>query len=381
MFWKRKPTILVALALTAALAVAVTACGNSDSDDGDDGGSGGKITAAQTAAANKLVKQATAPITEFPGPKEKSPAAQGKFAVSIPCALAAAGCKRMDEGVKEAAKAIGWRELTIDPQSDTNKTVQAIEQAIRINADVIFLGSIDPKSYKEPVKEAIDAGIQVITLANSYPDPTTGGVSWDVTIQPELQAEMMGGWLTQKYKGDARLATFTDSENPILRGRNAGNQAYLESCPACYSIEVDQPFTIAAITNTFPTTVKGVLTSHPDVNVAWVAFDGAAAAAVPAIDQAGLSEKMKVVSFDGDAENVKWIAEGHVNEATIAVPLEWVGWAGVDEANRGFNGQDYVEENIPLRLIDESNAEQYTEDGFVGDYDYQSAFEGLWGVG
>jgi ribose transport system substrate-binding protein len=377
---KKMQVRIVGIGLTMLLlALAVAACGESSSDSTQ--GGEGKITAKQFEEADALVKEATAPISKFPGPTEPAPAAKGKFVVSIPCSLAAAGCKRMDEGVKAAAKAIGWKELTIDPQSDTNKTVQAIEQAIRIHADAIFLGSIDPKSYQAQVNDARKAGVVVITLANSYLDPTTGNVSYDVSIRPELQAKMMGGWLTQQYKGKANLAMFTDEENPILRGREKGSDEYLESCPACYSVEVKQPFTIASLETTLPTSVKGTLTSHPDVNVAWIAFDGAAAAGIPAMEQAGLAEKVKAVSFDGDAENVQWIAEGHINEATIAVPLEWVGWAGVDEANRAFDGKEFAEENIPLRLIDEENAAKYESAGFTGDYDYEGAFEGLWGVG
>ncbi|HEU0165989.1 MAG TPA: substrate-binding domain-containing protein, partial [Thermomicrobiales bacterium] len=180
--------------------------------------------------------------------------------------------------------------------------------------------------------------------------------------------------------GKANLATFSDQENPILRGRSTGNTQYLKSCPQCYNVVQDQPFTIATINSTFPTAVKGVLASHSDVNVAWVAFDGAAAAAVPAIQQAGLQKKVKVVSFDGDKQNMQWIADGTVNVATIAVPLEWVGWAGVDQANRAFTKLDFANENIPLRLVTKENASKYTKAGFTGDFDYQSAFKKLWGV-
>jgi ribose transport system substrate-binding protein len=370
-------------ATTGAATGGSTSAGTSAGSAGSStGGAVDGIPAAIAAQNEKLLTDALAPFTEFPGPKDGPAAAKDKFVVSIPCSLAAAGCVRMDNGVKAAAAAMGWKELTIDPAFDTNKTIQAIEQAIRVKADAIFLGSIAPTAFQVQVDEARKAGITVIGLANSYPDPTTGNASYDISIRPDVQSQMMGAWLTKAYGGKAVVAAFTNNENPILEVRTKSFQDYAAACPACLKIAVEQPFTTPQTSTTFPSTVQSVIAAHRDVNVAWIAYDGAAASAVPALRETGVTpDKLSVVSMDGDQQNVQWIHDGNYQSATIAVPLEWVGWAAVDEANRAFNKVDFVPPNIPLRLIDKDNADKYLEAGFTGDYDYQSAYKKLWGVG
>jgi ribose transport system substrate-binding protein len=90
--------------------------------------------------------------------------------------------------------------------------------------------------------------------------------------------------------------------------------------------------------------------------------------------------ELRGMSFDGNKENLAAIAQDKLQAADIGYPLEWAGWASMDQLNRHFNDEELVEDHgIAFKLLTKENL---PPDGaaFTGDLDYEAKYRELWGV-
>lgn len=357
------------------------------------GGGGGGATAASAngnatgrgrsypASFDRIVADAESSKGVWTGPTSSPPVKKGQFVFSIPCSEATAGCATTNRGVKEAAKVLGWRFMTIDPEGDPNKQNDAVEQAIRLHANVIVLHAIDPKIVSVPLARARKSGIVVICVTCGHEnDPITPtGIQHDVTYWPERQGRVMGALLAVASKGSAQIGMITDPEFPTVQRRYDGTLAALKQCSGC-KVDATLKFSQTEIGTSLGAKSQAFLRSHPDDGYVWLPFDAAAAPIISTAMQTG-SANAKFVSFNGDPQNVDFVRKGQ-ELATMGTALDWMGWAALDDANRLLNGKPALKDDgVPSRLIVRSNAARYANGGFQGDIDYASKFKELWTTG
>jgi ribose transport system substrate-binding protein len=332
--------------------------------------------------AEKKVEEFGAEVTTWPGPEASKPIVKGKSFVVIPCSMAAEGCARQAEGFVEGAKAVGWKTKMIDPQGDINKTNAAIEQAITLGVDGIFLVSVDPKTVSGTLAEARKAGIEVIDSGAGGPQskPSPTGLSHEVSLHGTLEGEMMGWFLIAHSGGKANIALINDSEFATVVERVEATKEILAKCPECdISQEMDIPVT--AVGSTLGARIKSLLQANPDVEYVYSPYDSASNDIVQAIVEEGKQESVHVTGFNGNEQNLEYIREGSAQIADVAEALNWAGWAGVDDFNRIFNGEEPPKDDgVPAKLFTEDNLPEPGQQ-FEGEYDYQSKYKELWGVG
>ena len=63
----------------------------------------------------------------------------------------------------------------------------------------------------------------------------------------------------------------------------------------------------------------------------------------------------------------------------MASPYKWIAYAGVDQFNRVFAGEQPVDQGVKDKLVIKSNAPGEGET-YLGDSDPAAAFTQLWGV-
>jgi ABC-type sugar transport system substrate-binding protein len=124
----------------------------------------------------------------------------------------------------------------------------------------------------------------------------------------------------------------------------------------------------------------GYLQSHPEVNYVVGPFDPAAAFMVNAIAQAGLGDRVKLLSQLGDEQNLDFIRNNRVQVADCAFDNTYLGYAVIDQSIRVLNGQPVIEpngENVPFQMLDATNLPPPGSDWHAS-YDYKSAYLKLW---
>ena len=113
-------------------------------------------------------------------------------------------------------------------------------------------------------------------------------------------------------------------------------------------------------------------------------YDAQAVYVVPAIKQANLSSKVKVVSSDNVKSTFDWVAKSDVQVFDVGPPDHWIGWAGMDNVVRGILGKPAIKnEHIPLRVFLPSNLKGVNtanEDSLYGAR-FRTKYKALWSIG
>lgn len=363
----------------AVVALAAAGCGSSSSDSASSSASASSF---DPGPFEKIVAQGAAP-TAFPSLPESPPVAKGKFVVNITCSLAAEGCAEADRGAKAAAKALGWRELTIDTAGDPTKIVTAFSQAANLHADGIMLNSLDPSQVHGPVAAARKRGVPVVCMGcgilKTNKNPPPDSVNHEVISPGVLQGQIEGASLVLASKGKARILVLSAPEFAAIRDREAGARKVFSMCAGC-TVAKTIKLTVADLATTLPAKVKAALQADPKIQYVWVGFDAGATVVNTAVQQLGRSD-VHTWSNDGLAQNLASMKEGGPQAGDVTQPLRWKAWAVMDNLNRIFNKQDPVEDDqVPAVLITKDNVDDWT-DGKTGDLDYEAEYKKLWGIG
>jgi ribose transport system substrate-binding protein len=329
-----------------------------------------------------IVDSSGAEPTAFPELPAGPPAATGKSIVHINCPMAAEGCKAVDDGVVAAAKALGWKELTIDTGGDPKKVISAFDQAINTKADGIIVNSLPPAQIDGPVAKARAAGIPVVCVGcgalKDNAAPTETGVNHDVTSLTEAQGSVAAAQAVLDTEGQAKVLILSLPDFVSVYEREQAAAAVFEQCQDC-EVAKTIKMTVADLATTLPTQIKSALQADPDINVIYVGFDAGAQVANVAIQQLGRDDVF-TYSGDGLRANVAEVAKGGIQKVDANQPLAWMAWAGVDNLNRIFGGQaPLVDDMVPVVLLTEANAAGWM-DGKVP-VDYEGGYKALWGIG
>jgi len=328
---------------------------------------------------------------EWNGATEGPIAPKGKLIYGIPCALAATGCARLIEGVKEAADYLGWTFKTGDPNGDPAKASALIQQATDAHADAIVLGAIEPKQIAGALANARKAGIIVVNTAGGRQYGTTNesyfsapgvpkdplGVQADVNFRGLDQGRALGAFMA--LNGDAKVVMFETPEYPTNVERANGVKEEIAKCSTC-KILARTTFTTQELLTNLGAKTQSYLRSNPSANWLFMNYDNGATAAIAEMKQPG-AKKVKVTSVNGDEANIKMVLDGE-QAATVGTPLKWEGWEGVNEVIRLMNGQRalMLDDLVPYKLITKENAAQFPN-GFEGDIDFRAKYKELWSTG
>jgi ribose transport system substrate-binding protein len=319
-------------------------------------------------------------ITKWPGPTSSPPVAKDKYLVLIPCSAAAAGCTAQTRGAAEAAKALGWRTLTIDGQGSAKVYDQAIRQAINTKADGVFLVAIADNLAGPAIRDARKAGLAVVSFGTENV-PKPNGVNWEESIHYDLGGVAMGNFLIAYTNGEGRFAIVNGPEFPSVTKYLKGVRDTINKhCKGC-KIVTETNVAVTELGTTAGPRAVAMLRAHPDVQVVVAPYDPAGNAMIAAVRQANLDRNVKFVGSNGDPPNLKIVRDDDIQVADLSVPFIWGGWAAVDTFNRIFTGSRLIDENFPTRLFTVWDKQIIpTKDYWNGDFDFRAQYKKLWKV-
>jgi ribose transport system substrate-binding protein len=364
---------LIAAAVLAAGAVAASATASQRHS----------ATPTWLAKIDAAYRAGIAPVTKWSGPKTsvRAGSVTGKKSfVVVPCAMAAAGCAVQAQGFVEATHKLGWKTTLIDGKGDPSTQNNAINQAITLHASGVFEVSIDPHIISGSVKAANQAGIKVIAGATGT--GAIDGIAHEVSLYGYQEGVLMGDAMVSLTRGKLRVAIFNDSEFQTVSQRVAGTMSVLKKCPTC-KVVVNQDIPVTSLGQPLQSRVQSVLQAHPDINVIWAPYDGAATDMITAVKQAGASSKVWLGSFNGLPQNINFIRTGNVQRVDIGEALTWEGWAGVDNFLRIFAGKKPVaSDGVPHQILVKSSlpAPGAATQNWNSSFNFKKKYLQLWGL-
>lgn len=318
-------TKMMAVVLSAGMVLAMTACGSSTGST-TAAAAATKAAAGTTAAAAATTKAAAgttaaAAATKAAGTTAAAAKAQGNIKIAyIVKAKTDEFWTKMEKGAAAAAKSKGVQVDFQAPEKETDveKQVQMVENAVAKKYSAIILSAADSKSLIPAIVKANKANIPVIlvndTIDNDALAAEGGKVETYVGIDQYEAASLAGKYAAENIKGGKILYLEGISGVKAHQDRLDGFKDQVKD----YTVVASQ--TAKCDRNEAFNVMQNVLSAHSDVNVVWAINAEMGQGAVQAIEQGGFSGKISVFDFDASSDDIAAIKDGKLTGTVAQFP-------------------------------------------------------------
>ena len=223
-------------------------------------------------------------------------------------------------GVEAQAKAIGVDLRVFDSRQDAALQADMVDQAIAIGVDGIIVQHGLTESMQEAVQRALDAGIKVVAFDVNVENPAVPQIEQSDRDLARLALEQAiidnGDTFKAGYvyvpgiapldRRDETWVEFKDKYSGITEKAMFGT--------------LDNP-----IANSVANQARSVLQANPDITVMFAPYDEFAKGVKIAVDEAGLTDQIKIYSADVSTADIAamrepgsaWVATAATNPAVV----------------------------------------------------------------
>jgi ribose transport system substrate-binding protein len=347
------------------------------------------LAAGAAGAAPPLVEQAREVAaaaaqhgTPWRGPRSGPPAQPGKTVVIVAEDLRNGGVVGAAQGMREAAKVLGWTIKVMDAGGTAAGRAHALANALAAAPDGLVLCGSDAVEARAELAGFADKGIPVVGW---HAGPTPGAVAgtpvaMNVTTDPLEVARVTAMDAVAQSDGRAGVVIFTDSRFRIAMAKANAMAAVIRACPDCAVLEM-RDVALSEADARMPGVTRELLQRYGQrwthaLAINDVVFDRA----VPVLTAAGAQGPSLLSAGDGSAAAFLRIQARTFQTGTVAEPLNQQGWQALDELNRLFAHQPPSGFAAPVHLVTPDNV---AFDGgprlqYDPDNGYRDAYRGIW---
>jgi ribose transport system substrate-binding protein len=338
------------------------------------------------AYSKAVVAAASAPAEKWDGPTTGPKAAPDKIIAFIAQDMRNGGVAGVAEGVKEAAKVLGWTVRILDGRASPSSTASALKQAISSKPAGIILAGVNAEDFKEQVLAAAHANIRLVGWhATGGPGPSAGlPLFTNIASPPERVGEVAASYAIANSEGKAGVVIFTDSHYAIALSKSDAMVAAIRKCGTCELLAIEDSSLTDAATNVPKETAElyqrfGSRWTHSlGINDLYFDFMG------PTLARLGISPAKapsNVSAGDGSQTAYERIRSRQYQSGTVPEPLRLHGWQLLDELNRAFAGEPWSGYQTPVHLVLPENlgADGGPSNVFDPDNGYRDAYKRIWG--
>ncbi len=389
-----RPAVIAAAAATA-LGVALSACSSSGSSASSSTTTAAGASAAPSAKQLSAIKADIKAAEGVPAWKAGGPAFSASGLAGKKAFLLGTPTNQFAEsfitGVTEGFKSVGMS-VTAGGSANqvTSQEVQDIENAVHAHVSVIILLAIVPSSIATGLQAAKAAGIPVIeTFIGNPALPAAGdkalGVYADATYPYSRTGQLAAEWEIAQTGGKVNSVVQQFAGQPPSDATAAGWNATLKQyCPSTCSSSYDN-VTFGSQTVQQIQSGAQVAAQNPQVNAIFPVYDYQMAYMLPELAAASAGSRIDLLSENADLAQMQELKQGTSVKVDVGNPVEWDGWAAVDEALRAIKGLPAVsDEQLPVRMFDTDNIKSIDLTAnpatWYGGASYQADYEKLWGV-
>jgi len=249
-------------------------------------------------------------------------------------------------GAEDAADEFGAEVNYQGPASETDvdKQVTTVENAVTSDSDAIVLAASDPESLVPPVKMADEADIPVVLIDSGVNEDL--GKSF-VATDNEKAAAKAAKEMAESIDEEGKIAivNFVAGASTAIDREN-GFKEEIEKYP---DVEIVNTFYSDADKSEALNITENILTSTPDIKGIFGANEPSAAGVARAVQSAGKEDDITVIGFDSSDEEIELIEEGVMDGIVVQDPYE-IGYKGVEQAVKAIEGEE-VEKNVDTGSI------------------------------
>ncbi|MDG5805993.1 substrate-binding domain-containing protein [Streptomyces ossamyceticus] len=370
-----------AVALLLAVAAALTGCERGSSSDSGDPPATADGCPAVRARAEDAVGRAERTDVPWNGPTTGPRAVAGRTLVYVAQTMTNPGVAGAADGVREAARVIGWNVRVIDGGGTPAGIQAAMSEALTLRPSGIVIGGFDPNSTSQQVARANAADIPLVGWhAVASPGPSRQPPLFtNVTTRVEEVARISAQWVIADSDGNAGAVVFTDASIPFAKHKSELIREELATCRGVRLLSYEN-IPIPDASSRTPREVSSLLSRFQDRWTHSVAINDLyfadAAPAFRAAGRKGSGPPFNIGAGDGDPSAFQRINSHQYQAATVPEPLSLQGWQIVDEFNRAFSGSPASGYVAPVHITTADNSEGATTWNPSG---YQEAYRKIWG--
>lgn len=265
------------------------------------------------------------------------------------------------ELAEEAAAEAGDIEFTyVDGESDTSKQIAGIESCIVDAVDCIIIDPIEGEAVKSYVKEAMDAGIYVISV-NANLDVCDVQCLLDQTQLGYQIGEEAAKFINEQLDGKAKIGLLHNQENTNLVLRENGIRSALEELAP--HAEIVQEATADNQTNGM-TGAENMLQADPKIQVIVATNGSAALGAYEGTLGMGIAkneENFGIFASDCADEELKLISEKTIYRCTIDL-LQDIGPGTIETAQKLCHGEKVENMSLRITTVNRDNIADYIKE-------------------
>ncbi|MFV0361978.1 MAG: substrate-binding domain-containing protein [Suipraeoptans sp.] len=218
-------------------------------------------------------------------------------------------------------------------EEDVDGQIESVKKAIALEPDAILIAASDVTRITPSLKEAVEAGIEVVLVDSLIDDDSIG--SCVVATDNVLAGKELGEYTKRLLDEDSQVAmvghvhgtsTATEREKGMREGLGEFEKNVVEVVYAGSSYD-----------RAYESTIK-LLEKYPELDVIMGMNEYSSVGIARAIDELELSKKVKVVGFDNSLEEIQLLEKG-VFEAIIIQKTVNMGYLGVEQTIRVLNGE------------------------------------------
>lgn len=379
------------LMLVVVVALAAAGCGSDDSSGtastaaAGSGTSGSNSGGDAVSKARAVVDAARKPITAFDGPSQSPGKPPSGKSLSVIYPVAAPLPQRASASVKNAAAAVGWTTRLVNAQGTPKGYVDAVEQAISSKVDGIVLVAMPVPLLQDQIKAASRAHIPVVAILPALPEPKPApekyGLFDYVTAAHNDEGVALGDWIIQDSPDGADVIRLTSPEFPDLTRESDALAKTLQDAGGKWKVveKVQSPVTDILGGPQGVQRLQSAMRKQPNAKYMFVLSESWSQIFLQARKLLGRSD-VAALGSDGDF-SVPLVKKGE--KIVMAGPdTMQYGWYAVDALIRAFNDKPAIGGYFPrFQIVDTTNAKDVNGPGITAEFDYQSAWKKLWGIG
>ena len=352
--FKKLAAALLALTMVASMA----ACGSS-------GGStaGSTAEAAKSDAPAAAASEAGSAPAAAAGDVDVNAAMSGKTIGFVTINGAAPWGGLISTKLDEFVKAAGGTCKILDAQTDTAKIAEYCQQMIDASVDALVIFGGDPSANSDIAKTADEAGIPVFMAALDVSENGRQYVKACVGPDQKAMCEEIGKFIIEQNGADAGCKVVQISGVPFLDDYIQREAGFAEAMKDTnYDIlEADYAYSSRSDAKTF---MENHIQAEGDsIDIVMGYDDDLTMGAVAAIDEAGLTGKIKVYSITGQNDAIQAVADGKL-ELTVMNRADAISQELVNAMAEVFtNGTTEYYHYTDLTYITKDNVNDYIGKG------------------
>ena len=209
-----------------------------------------------------------------------------------------------EAGTKRQAEALGVTLTLSQARNDNDTQRNLVEQAINRGVKGIIINNGRPEVLKDVAQKALDAGIKVVAYDVDLDNPAIPQIEQNDRELARLALEQAIADNGESFKAGY---VYVPGIAPLDR-RDETWQAFKKKYPGIQEVAhwgtMNNP-----IANSVADQTAAVLRANPDITVIFAPYDEFAKGAKTAVDEAGLSEKIKIYSADISTPDISAMVE------------------------------------------------------------------------